>query len=112
LSKIPKEKAPDASGSQIRRDDIDLKNMKLAELRGELAALGTKIQNERDRWHASLAVINQLTNFKKTPVREGSPQYNRCMAASRVIQEVEAGATALKAEKARLEAMIQSLEAE
>jgi hypothetical protein len=53
---------------------------------------------------------NRLTNNKRTPVQEGSQPYYQCLAASKVIQEVEAGAAELKAEKARLEAMIQELE--
>jgi hypothetical protein len=85
-------------------------SLRIAELKGELAAVDTKIQSERQRWQDGTNLINRLTNFKRTPVREGSQQYHQCMAASRVIQEVEAGAPALKAEKARLEAMIKSLE--
>jgi hypothetical protein len=84
--------------------------LRIAELKGELASVDTKIQSERQRWQEGINVINRLTNFKRTPVREGSPQYHQCLAASRVIQEVEAGAPNLKAEKARLEAVIKSLE--
>ena len=53
---------------------------------------------------------NRLTNNKRTPVQEGSQPYYQCLAASKVIQEVEAGAAEFKAEKARLEVMIQELE--
>ena len=83
---------------------------KVAELKSELAAIEIRIQVERARWQEAVNLINRLTNFKRTPVIEGSPQYHECMAASRVIKEVEVGAPKLKAEKARLESMIQSLD--
>ncbi len=93
-------------------DDEDSVQIKIAELKADLAEVETKIESERDRWKASINVINQLTNFKKTPVREGSPQYHQCMEASRIINEVEAGAPNLKSQRARIQAMIQSLENE
>ena len=83
---------------------------KVAELKSELAAIEIRIQAERARWQEAVNLINRLTNFKRTPVIEGSPQYHECMAASRVIKVVEVGAPTLKAEKARLESMIQSLD--
>jgi hypothetical protein len=102
------------TSSKLDSDRIKIKTnsvqIKIAELKGELAALEAKIETERDRWQESVNMINRLTNFKKTPVRQGSPQYHQCMAASRIIKEVETGAVSLKAEKARLEAMIQSFE--
>ncbi len=106
----PREKTSSKSDSDGIKPNADSVELKVAELKGELAVIDTKIQTERERWQEGVGVINRLTNFKKTPVREGSPQYHQCMAASRVIKEVEAGAAGLKAEKARLEAMIQSLE--
>lgn len=110
ISEAPKEDVPETHVDKGGTPATDSAQMRIAELKGELAALNAKIQSERQRWQEGVNVINRLTNFKKTPVREGSPQYHQCMAASRVIQEVEAGAPALKTEKARLEAMIQSLE--
>lgn len=83
---------------------------RLAELKGELAAIDAKIASERARWQQALDTINRLTNYKRTPVREGSQEYQLCLAASEVIQEVESGAAELKQEKARLEAMIGELE--
>ena len=83
---------------------------KLTTLKGELAVLNTNIETERARWQTATNTINRLTNNKRTPVQEGSQPYFQCLAASKVIQEVEAGAAELKAEKARLEAMIRELE--
>lgn len=110
IAESPKDEAPETHDDRGSTPAADSTHMRIAELKGELAALDAKIQSERQRWQEGVNVINRLTNFKRTPVREGSPQYHQCMAASRVIQEVEAGAPGLKAEKARLEAMIQSLE--
>jgi chromosome segregation ATPase len=107
---LPGEKKFSKTYDRGNNEEIDSAQMKIAELKADLAEVETKIQSERDRWKASINVINQLTNFKKTPVREGSPQYHQCMEASRIINEVESGASNLKAQRARLEAMIQSLE--
>lgn len=85
-------------------------NERLAELKGELATVTAKISSERARWQAATDTINRLTNFKHTPVMEGSQPYYQCLGASKVIQQVEAGAAEFKAEKARLEAVIKELE--
>lgn len=73
-----------------------------------LADVEARIEAERQRWKDATAVINILTNYKRTPVQEGSRAYYRCLEASQIIQEVERGAGGLKAEKARLESIIQS----
>jgi len=83
---------------------------RVARLKGELAGVEQEIESERVRWKNALAVINKLTNFKRTPVRQGSQEYYKCLAASKIIKEIEARAPALKAEKAKLKAMIKSLE--
>lgn len=100
--------ADDAAAEAADREEEG--SARLAELKGELAAIDAKIASERARWQQALDTINRLTNYKKTPVREGSQEYQRCLAASGVIQEVESGAAELKQEKARLEAMIGELE--
>jgi hypothetical protein len=86
------------------------KKDKLAKLKGELAAINANINSERSRYQASVDVINRLTNFKKTPVQEGTQAYYKCVEASKILQQVEAGANKLKAEKARLDATITELE--
>jgi hypothetical protein len=88
----------------------DKTQLKIAELKGNLAALDAKIATEKRRWQESVNLINRLTNFKRTPVVEGSQQYYECLRASRVIQEVEAGASALKSERERIAATIKSIE--
>ena len=76
--------------------------MDLPEVKAELASVESKIEEERARWKAASDTINRLTNFKKTPVTEGSPEYLECLEASKIIEEVEAGAPKLKEEKKRL----------
>jgi hypothetical protein len=83
---------------------------KLAELKGELAAVNAKIDSERARYQSNLGIINKLTNFKRTPVREGTQAYFQCVEASKQIKDVENGVPGLKAEKAKLEATIKELE--
>ncbi len=107
LEKIAKsniEQNPSPSDNQNEKD------LKLAELKGQLASVDIQIETNRTRWQNGVDTINKLTNYKKTPVQEGSMAYKQCLAASQVIQEVEQGAAALLSEKAKLQATIQSLE--
>ena len=82
----------------------------LAEARSELEKVAAEIESERLRWKDALGVINSLTANKTRPVREGSAAYHRCMEASKIVQEVETEAPALKARKAQLEERIKALE--
>jgi hypothetical protein len=100
---------PDRPAGSVAAPTDNLK-VKLAELKGELAEVDAKMNTERTRYQTSIDTINRLTNFKRTPVREGSPEYYRCLEASKVIQDVEAGAGELKAKKVQLEATIKALE--
>ncbi|RYD82346.1 MAG: hypothetical protein EOP84_09525, partial [Verrucomicrobiaceae bacterium] len=77
-----------------------------AEAVRQLSALEAKIASEKKRWTEATAVINRLTNNKKTPVQEGTQAYYQCVEASKVIQAVEKNAAGLKAEKARLEDLV------
>lgn len=86
------------------------KSEKLAELKGQLAEIESTIGSERERWQNALDTINRLTNFKKTPVREGSPQHQQCLRAAEIIRDVESGAAELKAQKSKLEATIKELD--
>jgi hypothetical protein len=82
----------------------------LAELKLALSEVEAEIASERERFQEALGVINRLTNFKRTPVKEGSPAYYQCLEASKIIKEVEAGAPALKEKKAQIEALISKAE--
>lgn len=82
----------------------------LAVAKSELEKVSATIASEQSRWREALATINRLTVNKTRPVREGSPQYHECMAASKVIHEVEQGAQALKDRKTALEARVKELE--
>ena len=81
----------------------------LAKAKADLQALVTRMDRERVAINDALAVINKHTNFKRTPVREGSAAYFQCLAASKVIQAFEANTPALHAEKRALEKKIQAL---
>lgn len=95
----PQQKLPPPSDKAVR----------LAEAKGELAALESRISTERQRFKQATDTINRLTNFKKTPVKEGSAAYHQCMAASQVIQEVEQKAPGMTAERTRLQTVVESL---
>jgi len=88
------------------------KAVRLAEAKAELSALESKISTERQRFQQATDTINRLTNFKKTPVKEGSAAYRQCMDASRVIQEVEQKAPGMTTEKTKLVTLIAELEKE
>jgi hypothetical protein len=87
-------------------------NKDLAKARADLAAVKSKIESERKRHADALATINTLTLNKTRAVKEGSPAYHRCAEAAKVIQEIEAGAPDLKAEKARLETLVGEMDPE
>lgn len=53
-------------------------------------------------WKQDMAIINRLTNFKRTPVQQGSQAYNTCLQSSQRIQQAEAEAKTLKERKADL----------
>lgn len=54
-------------------------------------------------WRQETAIINRLTNNKKTPVQEGSQAYQQCLAASQRISQAESEAKSLKTRKASIE---------
>lgn len=82
----------------------------LPDLKVQIEELNKTMDTQRAQYQAAIDVINKLTNFKKTPVREGSPEYYRCLEASKVIQNIESGAEELKAKKSRLEEAIKKIE--
>lgn len=84
--------------------------LKLAELKGMLAKIDSRIESERKRYKQAQDVINKLTNFRRTPVKEGSAAYFKCLEASKIIQAIESEAPSIKAEKAGLEVQIKVLE--
>jgi hypothetical protein len=53
-------------------------------------------------WQQDTAIINRLTNNKRTPVSEGSREYLMCLESSKRIQLAEAEAKTLKAKKEEL----------
>jgi hypothetical protein len=86
------------------------KAIRIAEAKAELASLESRIAAERQRFQQATETINRLTNFKKTPVKEGSSAYHQCMEASRVIQDVEQKAPGMTSEKIRIATLLTELE--
>lgn len=84
----------------------------LTKAKTDLAAIEDAIVGDQEAFNLANAEINKLTNFRKTPVQQGSQAYYRCVAASDTIKAVEANTPKLKAEKARLEELIKGLEKE
>ena len=107
----------DTESNNQTNDPIVVENDKNEEaerlpiLKAELAALNVRMDAEYAKYKAGLDTINKLTNFKRTPVQEGTQAYYKCIEASKAIKEVEAGATNLKSEKAQLKTLIKELEA-
>ena len=83
----------------------------LASARKNLEEMESAIIGDQEAWNMANAQINKLTNFRRTPVQEGTQAYYQCVAAAKTINEVDANTPKLKAEKARLEELIKNLEA-
>lgn len=88
---------------------MKFQSQKEAEVRVKLAEVNAKMDADRKRYNDALNVINTLTHNKRRPVREGSPEYHKCVAASNVIGEIERSAPALIEEKKKLEAVLEAL---
>lgn len=100
------------SRAKDRQAETSDKELRIAEARSQLAALNSRIDDERARYQAASNLINRLTNNKRTQIQRGSQAHYRYLQASRTMAQVQAGAPALKAEKARLEALIGELDPE
>jgi hypothetical protein len=109
---MPITSSPKEVPSEPKVSPSSYKAVRLAEAKAELAVMESKISTERQRFQQASDTINRLTNFKKTPVKEGSAAYRQCLDASRVIQEVEQKAPSMTAEKTRLATLIAELEME
>lgn len=84
--------------------------LKLADLKGELASVESRIEAERKKWQDANAAINALTINRTQPVVRNSPEHVRMYEAQLIMKEVEAKAPELKEDKARIEATINALE--
>ena len=69
----------------------------------EIAKIDTRLAELAQIWKDDSAIINRLTNFKRTPVQEGTQAYYKCLESSKRIQQAEAEAKELKLRKATLE---------
>lgn len=69
----------------------------------EVAKIDARLSELAEIWRQDTGVINRLTNYKRTPVQEGSKAYYQCLEASKRIQQAETEAKLLKRNKAALE---------
>jgi len=84
------------------------KSPELVQAFADLAALDATMTTERANYQKALGVINRLTNYKRTPVVDGSPAFHECLRAKNVIDAIDASAPTRIAERARLEAIIKA----
>lgn len=92
-----------------RKEANDFQSKKIIESKLALAELHARMDADRARYRDALNVINTLTDNKRRPVVEGSPAYHQCVAASKIITEIEKSAPELKAEEKKLEAILKTL---
>lgn len=68
----------------------------------EIQKIDVRLAELTTIWKQETAIINRLTNFKRTPVQEGTQAYLQCVQASKRIQQAEAEAKILKEKKSSL----------
>lgn len=69
----------------------------------EISKIDARLSELAEIWRQDVGVINRLTNFKRTPVQEGTKAYFQCLEASKRIKQAEAEAKTLKRKKAAIE---------
>lgn len=84
------------------------KSPELVQAFADLAALDATMTTERANYQKALGVINRLTNYKRTPVVDGSPAFHECLRAKNIIDAIDASAQGRITERARLEAIIRA----
>lgn len=82
---------------------------RIIEAKSELAAVESKIAFEQTRWNNANDTINALTNYLRTPVREGSLAHRQAIIAANVRDEAAQKAPELLARKRELEALIEAI---
>ena len=69
----------------------------------EIARIDARLSELAEIWRQDDRTINKLTNFKRTPVQEGTRAYYQYMQAWERTQQTEAEAKSLKTEKEALQ---------
>lgn len=109
----PREQMPDGPSNSVGTSTsagADSIKIKIAELKGELAVIDSKIDTERKRWKDASDLINAITNNGTQPVIRNSPEHVRMYEAQVIMKDVEGKAPGLKEQKARVEAALKALE--
>lgn len=95
---------------QSKGEEADSVKIKVAELKGELAVINSKIDVERKRWKEASDLINAITNNGTQPVIRNSPEHVRMYEAQVIMKDVEAKAPGLKEQKTKIEETLKALE--
>ena len=113
MQTIERERAQAAERKLVQIAEEKKRNIadRIGTLTRQLADVNENIERERKRWQDAVDTINRLTNFKRTPVVDGSPAYYKCLEAARAAQEVERKAPDLKTEKENIEKLLNDLKA-
>lgn len=91
------------------QNPVAAKSPELIKALADLAALDVLMTTERARYKQALAVINRHTYNKTRGVQEGSAAYHECVAASNIINTIDATAPSRITDRARLEATVRAL---
>ncbi len=75
----------------------------------DLVEMDRLAANEQRKYQDALATINHLTNFKQTPVREGTSEHLECMAASKQISQSDSIIKLCNTERPKLVQIIRQL---
>ncbi|MCG8601843.1 MAG: caspase family protein [Verrucomicrobiales bacterium] len=104
--------APSQGGSSAEMAKADAKafqSKEILEAKMKLAEVHAEMDADRARYREALNVINTLTYNKTRPVVQGSPEYHKCLAADKVMADIEKTAPSLKAEEKKLKAVLKAL---
>jgi hypothetical protein len=81
---------------------MSIADAQLSTIHQEITKIDARLKELASLWYIDVNIINGLTNYKRTPVQEGTQAYYQCCRASQRIQQVEAEAKLLKRRRAEL----------
>lgn len=90
---------------ELTEDD----RQRVIQAKSELAAVESKIAFEQTRWNNANDTLNAVTNYLRTPVREGSLAHRQAVQAALARDDAAQKAPELLARKRELEALIEAI---
>lgn len=108
----PAPTAPVVSDAKPTMRQIELTEddrQRVIQAKSELASVESKIAFEQTRWNNANDTVNALTNYLRTPVREGSLAHRQAVQAAIIRDEAAQKAPELLARKRELEALIEAI---